>query len=181
MPCYVLSKTECLYIAQNLMMRQGQSSFSLGRNLNRTLSPVQLHSSRLFIKTSMSRVSNKVSSWAAFMASSSMSKVHVNPFCIILQILYSVAKIMQIIYSIKKNIKKKLFYFVLSSIGTILKYGEHFIPCPISRQTMSNISHNQLSINTHRQRLINHKKDNPVWRFRGKSLSSQRKQTMRRL
>ena len=82
------------------------------------------------------------------MASSSMSKVYVNPFCIILQILFSDAKIMQIIYSIKKNIKKNLFYFVLSSIGTILKYGEHFIPCPISRQTMSNKSHNQLSINT---------------------------------
>ena len=147
-PCYVLSKTECLYIAQNLMMRQGQSSFSLGRNLNRTLSPVQLHSIRLFIKTSMSRVSNKVSSWAAFMASSSMSKVYVNPFCIILQILFSVAKIMQIIYFIKKNIKKILFYFVLSSVGTILKYGGHLIPCPISRQIMRNKSRNRLSIHT---------------------------------
>ena len=70
-----------------------------------------LHSIRLFIKTSMSRVSNKVSSWAAFMASSSISQVYVNPFCIILQILFSVAKIMQIIYSIKKNIKKS--YFIL--------------------------------------------------------------------
>ena len=70
-----------------------------------------LHSIRLFIKTSMSRVSNKVSSWAAFMASSSMFKVYVNPFCIILQILFSAAKIMQIIYSIKKNIKKS--YLIL--------------------------------------------------------------------
>ena len=136
-----------------------------------------LHSIRLFIKTSMSRVSNKVSSWAAFMASSKrqmccsgfffavhpillakdsknvlsvagMSKVYVNPFCIILQILFSVAKIMQIIYFIKKNIKKILFYFVLSSVGTILKYGGHFIPCPISRQIMRNKSRNRLSINT---------------------------------
>ena len=106
-----------------------------------------LHSIRLFIKTSMSRVSNKVSSWAAFMASSSISQVYVNPFCIILQILYSVAKIMQIIYSIKKNIKN-LFYFVLSSIGTILKYGGHLIPCPISRQIMRNKSRNRLSIHT---------------------------------
>ena len=75
------------------------------------ISSTILHSIRLFIKTSMSRVSNKVSSWAAFMASSSISQVYVNPFCIILQILFSVAKIMQIIYSIKKNIKKS--YFIL--------------------------------------------------------------------
>ena len=44
--------------------------------------------------------------------------------------------------------KKILFYFVLSSIGTILKYGGHFIPCPISHQTMSNKSRNRLSIIT---------------------------------
>ena len=125
----------------------------------------------------MSRVSNKVSSWAAFMASSKrqmccsgfffavhpilfakdsknvlsvagMSTVYVNPFCIILQILYSVAKIMQIFCSFKKNIEKFLFYFALSSIGTILKYGGHFIPCPISRQIMRNKSRNRLSIHT---------------------------------
>ena len=125
----------------------------------------------------MSHVSNKVSSWAAFMASSKrqmccsgfffavhpillakdsknvlsvagMSKVYVNLFCIILPILFSVAKIMQIIYFIKKNIKKILFYFVLSSVGTILKYGGHLNPCPISRQIMRNKSRNRLSIHT---------------------------------
>ena len=86
-----------------------------------------------------------------------MSTVYVNPFCIILQILYSVAKIMQIFCSFKKNIEKFLFYFALSSIGTILNDSSVL---KVTKLWVINLVIDFLL--SHRHRLIYPKKDNPV-------------------